>query len=90
MSKEPISNRRFELTVDLNSKYMLDGTATDGEAIIRLRPTLEAYAREDENIEYDFTKLFWNLNEQGSFDFELHFFSGSKDADLPQVPDIEA
>lgn len=83
------SEGKFELTMELESEYMIDGFAEDGEAVIRLRPAMETYVREDEKIDYDFTKLFWNLDEEGKMVFELHFFKGLSEPADKELPPAE-
>jgi hypothetical protein len=60
-------------TAGLNSDHIEVGEAIDQEKIIALRSQIEDYVREN-FFEFSSTKLFWNMNPKGTFDYELHFF----------------
>ena len=57
-----------------SSKHVERGTARDQETIVSIRPRIEDYVREDLKIDFARTKLFWNMNKKGTFNFEIHFF----------------
>jgi hypothetical protein len=50
------------------------GKAVDQEAIIRLRPQIEEWVR-DNHGDFHHTELVWWMNDDTSFSFELHFMS---------------
>lgn len=55
------------------SSYHISGEALDQETIIRLRPQIEDYVKE-EFFDFSSTELYWKLNDKGNFDYEIHFF----------------
>jgi hypothetical protein len=72
--------------------YMVEGEAIDGEAILRLRPEIEAHVAETIGI-FSRTKLYWNLKEipvpEGElpkgdrpFVYQIHFYHDDKQSDL--------
>jgi hypothetical protein len=53
--------------------HIVDGEAKDQETILRQRPSIEEYIAETMgNVER--TKLYWNMTDKGTFEFELHFW----------------
>ncbi len=73
----------FDL-VPTDSFYVVNGEAEDGEAVIRLRPSIEDHIRETIG-EFERTELFWNLKEEEvpegelpkgdrPFVYQIHFF----------------
>jgi hypothetical protein len=55
--------------------YQVKGDAIDQETIIRLRPKMEDYVREDLSKTFKKTDLKWNMNEKGFFTFTLNFYA---------------
>lgn len=73
---------------EIESDYVIEGEAEDGEAIIRIRRQIEDHVRET-IMDFDHTDLYWNLKEQelaegerakgdGVFVYQLHFFKQPK------------
>ncbi len=66
---------------DTESDHIESGEAVDGESIIRLRPEIEAWVKENVG-EFTRSELYWNLKDtedkESPFIFEIHFF---KDAE---------
>lgn len=60
-------------STDSKIKYVLRGEAKDQETIVRLRPWCEDHVRERKGIKFDETKLTWNMNDKGNFNFKLVF-----------------
>lgn len=65
----------------IKSDYMIHGEAVDAETVIRQRPEMESYVREN-IMTFDRTELFWNLkdvyNPDSPFVFQIHFFKDKK------------
>lgn len=59
---------------DRTAVYRLRGEALDQETIIRQRGQIEEYLVED-GINFSEVELFWNLNHDGHFDFEMVFYA---------------
>jgi hypothetical protein len=59
--------------MEQNSDHVETGQAIDQEKISALRPQIEEYVR-DHYGDFARTKLFWNMNKSGKFDFEIHFW----------------
>jgi len=57
--------------------YSVTGEAKDQETIVRQRQAIEEYVRES-GEDFSRTELFWNLNEDGNFDFEIKFIQDGK------------
>jgi hypothetical protein len=61
----------------IDSDYMVDGEALDGETILRLRPSIEQHVAESVG-DFKYTELFWNLKDEnnpgGVWVYQLHFF----------------
>jgi hypothetical protein len=68
------------LAPNSNADYIEIGEAIDQETIIDLRKEIESFVQENYGPFMNKTKLFWQLNDKGTFDFEIHFFK-EKDAD---------
>lgn len=73
---------------DIGSDYVIDGEALDGEAILRLRTSIEQHVAENVG-EFKHTELFWNLKNEdepeGVWVYQLHFFK-----EKPVVDEYEA
>jgi len=72
----------------IESDYMIEGEAADGEAIIRLRPQIEDHVRENV-MDFIRTELYWNIKEEeleegqrprgdNVWVYQLHFFKEPK------------
>lgn len=55
--------------------YELSGEALDQETIIRLRPQIEGYVRDDMGKKFSSTKLTWNMNDNRNFIFKIDFYA---------------
>jgi hypothetical protein len=55
--------------------YELSGEALDQETIVRLRPQIEQYVREDMGKKFSKTNLIWNMNEKKNFTFKIDFYA---------------
>jgi hypothetical protein len=55
--------------------YKLSGEALDQETIIRLRPKMEDYVREDLGKTFRKTDLKWNMNDKNHFTFTMNFYA---------------
>lgn len=53
--------------------YTVSGEAMDQETIIRQRPLIEDYVRENVKS-FRKTKVVWSMNEKGFFDFSVLFY----------------
>jgi hypothetical protein len=53
--------------------HIIDGEAKDQETIIRQRQHIEDFVTENIS-EFTRSKLYWNMTESGTFQFELHFW----------------
>lgn len=54
--------------------YVIDGYAKDQETIIRHREWIEEFVRENLEVEYEYSKLFWNKSDDSDqFIFRLEF-----------------
>ncbi len=58
---------------DKSPYYVLDGEAIDQEAIIKLRPLIEEEVVKEFG-DFDYTTLYWNMLENGTFWYKLEFF----------------
>lgn len=54
--------------------YSIAGEAIDQEAIIRIRPQIEDYVREN-HIDFTYTSINWNMNNKDFFDFVIKFWA---------------
>jgi hypothetical protein len=57
------------------SVYTINGTALDQETIIRQRPLIEDYVRENSGKRFRKTSVKWNMNDSGTFDFNIEFYA---------------
>jgi hypothetical protein len=56
--------------------HVENGIARDSEYILRIRGWIEDVVREDQNIQFAFTKLFWDfVPETNQFKFKLKFYN---------------
>lgn len=55
--------------------YEVSGEAMDQETIIRLRPQMEDYVKNDLNKNFSKTKLEWNMNDKTHFNFTIRFYA---------------
>lgn len=55
--------------------YVIRGEAIDQEAIIRQRPLIEDYVREDMHKKFRKTSVSWDMNKNGNFDFVVEFYA---------------
>ena len=61
------------MTHKFDTVYVVTGEAKDQETIIRQRPQYEDFARSI-GKRFKKTKLVWNMNKKGNFDFKLDFY----------------
>ena len=54
--------------------YSFTGEAKDQETIVRQRPMYEDYVRERNNVNFSSSKIFWNMNKVGNFNFKMEFY----------------
>lgn len=54
---------------------VITGEAIDQETIIRQRPQIEDYVRENMKTKFRKTKVFWDMNKKGYFDFSVEFYA---------------
>lgn len=55
--------------------HSVDGEALDQETIIRLRPIIQDYVKNDLNVYFKYSKLIWNKNkENDNFNFIINFY----------------
>jgi len=67
------------MIADLASDYVVEGEAVDQETVVRLRPKIEQYMRDEEGLDFDMTDLYWEFDEGKSlFRYEIHFFKNEK------------
>lgn len=59
---------------DSLNPFPVTGTAIDQETIIRLRPQIENFFKDDLKKEFKKTNLEWNMNKDGHFWFTLYFY----------------
>jgi len=55
--------------------YEVSGEAMDQETIIRLRPQMEDYVKNDLKKKFSKTNLEWNMNDKSYFNFTLRFYA---------------
>lgn len=55
--------------------YKISGEALDQETIIRLRPKMENYVREDLGKNFRKTSMKWNMNDSQNFTFTINFYA---------------
>lgn len=55
--------------------YVINGVAIDQETIIRQRPLIEDYVRENSGKSFRKTSVKWNMNPDGNFDFSIEFYA---------------
>jgi len=55
--------------------YTINGIALDQETIIRQRPLIEDYVRENSGKRFRKTSVKWNMNDSGTFDFNIEFYA---------------
>jgi hypothetical protein len=54
--------------------YRLDGVALDQETVIRLRPKIESYVKDDLGISFKTSSMRWEMLENSSFKFHIDFY----------------
>ena len=54
--------------------YIIEGEALDQETIIRIRPQIEQYVRDDLKKHFKKTNITWDMNSKGNFNFKLEFY----------------
>lgn len=54
---------------------VINGEAIDQETIIRQRPLIEDYVRHDMKVKFRKTKVFWDMNNKGYFNFSIEFYA---------------
>lgn len=55
--------------------YTISGVALDQETIVRQRPWIEDYVRENSGKTFRKTFVKWNMNQEGNFDFTIEFYA---------------
>lgn len=55
--------------------YTITGEAIDQETVIRQRPLIEDYVRENSGKKFRKTSIKWNMNDIGNFDFKIEFYA---------------
>jgi hypothetical protein len=73
---DPMNNQEIH---EENADYVLRGEAIDQEKVISLRHKVEEEVRAEIG-DFAYTKLYWNMNERGNFDYQLYFFKEPYDA----------
>jgi hypothetical protein len=55
--------------------YTITGEAIDQETIIRQRPMIEDFVRENTKKHFRKTSVKWNMNSKGNFNFTVEFYA---------------
>ncbi len=56
--------------------HEVKGTAVDGERILALRPWIEDHVREEEQVDFSYTKMYWDFDKRTShFKFKVKFYA---------------
>jgi hypothetical protein len=55
--------------------YKISGEALDQETIVRLRPKMEDYVKQDLGKTFRKTSMRWNMNEKKNFTFTINFYA---------------
>lgn len=56
--------------------HVENGIARDSEYIVRTRGWMEDFVREDMNVDFSYTKLFWDfVPKTKQFKFKLKFYA---------------
>lgn len=55
--------------------YTITGIAIDQETVVRQRPQIEDYVRENSGKHFRKTSVRWNMNKAGNFDFTIEFYA---------------
>lgn len=55
--------------------YTIKGEALDQETIIRQRPIIEDYVRENSGKHFRKTFVKWDMNDKGNFNFSIEFYA---------------